>query len=128
MGRKRSRTPIFIGDIDYVFTFNTSAVICCVTEGRKKQDNLDAGVVQNIAQVRALRSTTRKRKHDKICRCYDDIVTTFVECVFIDVGDRKVCRCNMSVVVDPSKPQSICHDYQIVGLLKVCKEDAACSE
>jgi hypothetical protein len=117
---KTVESPDLIGDVDYVFTFND--VVICVTEG--KRDNLDAGIAQNIAQLSALRSA-RKRKHAEISRCsYFGIATTFVEWVFIEVGDGKVCRSNMSVV-DPSKPESI-RDIiaQIVGLLKICKEES----
>ena len=121
---KTIESPDLTGDVDYVFTFNN--VVICVTEGKK--DNLDAGIAQNIAQVCALRSA-RKRKHDEISRCsYYGIATTFVEWVFMEVGDGKICRSKMSVV-DPSKPESI-RDIigQIVGLLKLCKEDAVSKE
>jgi hypothetical protein len=117
---KTIESPYLTGDIDYVFTFND--VVICVTEGKK--DNLDAGIAQNIAQCCALRST-RKRKHDEISSCsYYGIATTFIEWVFIEFGDEQICRSNMTVV-DPTKPESI-RDIigQVVGLLKVCKEDA----
>lgn len=121
---KTIESPDLTGDVDYVFTFNN--VVICVTEGKK--DNLDAGIAQNIAQVCALRST-RKRTHEEISRCaYYGIATTFIEWVFIEMEDGKIRRSDMTVV-DPSKPDSI-RDIigKVVGLLKICKEDAGSKE
>ena len=122
---KTIESPYLTGDIDYnMFTFNN--IVISVTEGKK--DDLYAGMAQNIAEVCALRST-RKHKHDEISRCsYYGIATTFVEWVFIEVGDGKICRSNMTVV-DPKKPESI-RDIigQVVGLLKKCKDDALSKE
>ena len=49
------------GPVDYVFKFNDQTI--CVTEGKK--DNIDGGVIQNIAQLSAV-SDDRKRKFSRI--------------------------------------------------------------
>ncbi|KAL7562417.1 hypothetical protein ACA910_020561 [Epithemia clementina (nom. ined.)] len=49
------------GPVDYVFKFGDQTI--CVTEGKK--DNIDGGVIQNVAQLSAV-SDDRKRKFSEI--------------------------------------------------------------
>ena len=86
------------GPIDYVFRFRGDTL--CVTEGKK--DNLDRGVVQNIAQLAAV-ADDRKRKISEISseeKPIYGIATTYLNWQFLMLKDGKVTQSSIFGIKD----------------------------
>ena len=91
------------GPIDYVFKFNGETI--CITEGKK--DQLDRGVIQNIAQL-AVVADDRKRKR-KISEISSEekpiygIATTYLNWQFLVLKDGTVTQSSIFSIKDAIK-------------------------
>jgi hypothetical protein len=99
------------GPVDYTFKFGEHMI--CVTEGKK--DNLEAGVVQNLAQLVAVRHT-RKRKFDEISSeqipIYG-IAMAYTSWSFLKLSDDQVVR-SSPISIRHSTGQSNIEDIKLI--------------
>lgn len=99
------------GPVDYTFKFGEQTI--CVTEGKK--DNLEAGVVQNLAQLVAVRDE-RKRKFDEISSEQTPIygiATTYTSWSFLKLSDDQVVR-SSPISIHHSTGQSNIEDIKMI--------------
>merc|ERR1712032_1597778 len=91
------------GPIDYVYKYNGETI--CITEGKK--DQLDRGVIQNIAQLAAVADDRkRKRKISEISleeKPIYGIVTTYLNWQFLVLKDGMVTQSSILSVKDANR-------------------------